>query len=313
MRRTLFLIKRPRCTMENIQWLSSDEKETTHSDEKEIIPQKCSRSDPSDANTLHKLVVRLKKKPFIGTEEIRLRYVEEKQREQSDEKDDVLKTEDTGKMFEMAICLAYDISYDGKYKYSMALPIRLKNRLLRLTELFPKCYHTAKRGSRYDFTSLENSELHLSAKTTKKGVGKVAPQVIGQSQPEKFCTILEIPFSTIDMLKRYLQTNMSSILSKLESYTFDCPTIYYNEGSDEITYIRKLTENPIDWNMYEYEWTCHWELWTNSSTLKIITPKGSVSLVEFQFHTKNRTNMAVRWFYQNVLTIFKDHFELISL
>ena len=33
----------------------------------------------------------------------------------------VLKTEDTGKMFEMAICYAYGIEYNGKYKYSMEL------------------------------------------------------------------------------------------------------------------------------------------------------------------------------------------------
>jgi hypothetical protein len=312
MRRSLFLIKRPRCTMENLQWLSSDEKEVSLSgDEKQ---DSIVLSAERVIKTLQKVEgVRLKKRPFIGTEESRLRYVEEKQREESDEKDDTLKTEDTGKMFEMAICLAYNIPYDGKYKYSMVIPTRLKNRLMKLTELFPKCFHTAKRGSRYDFTSVENSEIHLSAKTTKKGVGKVAPQVIGQSQPEKFCEMLEIPFSTIDKLKEYLQTNMSSILSKMENYTFDCPNIYYNEGTNEITYIRKLENKQIKWDEYEYEWTCKWELWTNSSTLKIKTSKGFISLAEFQFHTKSRTNMAIRWCYQNVLNIFKDYFEMVSL
>jgi len=313
MRRTLFLSKRPRCTMDDFKQLSSsDEKfNPSLSDEKDLFIQKDILKLTSD-----KEVIRLKKKPFIGSEEARLRYVEEKQKEESDEKDEkesILKTEDTGKMFEMAICLAYNIPYDGKYKYSMSLPYRLQNRLKKLTELFPKCFHTAKRGSRYDFTSIDDSNLHLSAKTTKKGVGKVAPQVIGQSQPEKFCSILQIPFSTIDFLKRYIQTNIHLILSKLENYTFDCPNIYYNESSDDITFIRKLSNKTIEWNNYDYEWTCHWELWANSSTVKIITPKGLISLVEFQFHTKNRTNMAVRWFYQNVISVFKDHFELISL
>ena len=28
-------------------------------------------------------------------------------------------TEDLGKMFEMAICLSYEVEYDGKYKYSL--------------------------------------------------------------------------------------------------------------------------------------------------------------------------------------------------
>lgn len=314
MRRTLFLIKRPRCTMDNLQWLSSDEKEVSlFSDEKEDSSNSIVRSPEKITKFVQVESIRLKKKPFIGTEENRLRYVEEKQKELLDEKDDILKTEDTGKMFEMAICLAYNIPYDGKYKYSMSIPTRLKSRLVKLTELFPKCYHTAKRGSRYDFTSVDNSEFHLSAKTTKKGVGKVAPQVIGQSQPEKFCKMLDIPFSTIDNLKEYLQKNMSSVLYKMENYTFDCPNIYYNEGTNEITYICKLEDKPIKWEEYEYVWTCNWELWTNSSTLKIKTPKGYVSLVEFQFHTKSRTNMAIRWFYENVLNTFKGHFEMVSL
>ena len=53
-----------------------------------------------------------------------------------------VKTEDTGKIFERAICLAYDIPYDGKYKYGLEEPTRLAPRLARLTELFPPCTHT---------------------------------------------------------------------------------------------------------------------------------------------------------------------------
>ena len=56
-----------------------------------------------------------------------------------------LQAEDTGKMFEMAICLAYGISYDGKYKYSMEIPEKLKLRLSKLIDIFPMCRHTAKR------------------------------------------------------------------------------------------------------------------------------------------------------------------------
>ena len=59
-----------------------------------------------------------------------------------------LKTEDTGKMFEMAICYAYDIEYNGKYKYSMELSEKLKERLSKLIEVFPisTCIHSAKNG-----------------------------------------------------------------------------------------------------------------------------------------------------------------------
>ena len=37
-------------------------------------------------------------------------------------------TEDLGKIFEMAICLEYEITYDGNYKYSMEDAINLKKK-----------------------------------------------------------------------------------------------------------------------------------------------------------------------------------------
>jgi hypothetical protein len=43
----------------------------------------------------------------------------------------VVKTEDTGKIFEMAICLVYNIPYEGVYKYSLEAATALKQRLLK--------------------------------------------------------------------------------------------------------------------------------------------------------------------------------------
>lgn len=221
-----------------------------------------------------------------------------------------LKTEDTGKMFEMAICLTYNIPYDGKYKYSMELPEKLKLRLSKLPDIFPMCKHTAKKGSRYDYTCLTDETKHLSAKTTKKGVGKVAPQVVGQSQPKKFCEIIGIEYSDISNLKKYIQTDIVSIIPILVNYTFDCPNIYYNESKNTIFYI--TLNNLIEWEKYDYEWTCDHTNWKNSSTLKIIFDKKSYALLEFQFHSKSRTNMAIRWCYENFLTVFKDKLCIIE-
>lgn len=220
-------------------------------------------------------------------------------------------TEDTGKMFEMAICLAYGIEYDGKYKYDMELPRALQGRLAKLPELFPKVTHSAKRGARYDFTCIEDPTKHLSAKTIKKGSGKVAPQVIGQAQPRKFCEEIGIPFTNITDLKQYIQSNITSILPKLVSYTFDCPNIYYHQEENKIWYIQMIKD--IDWNKMTYEWTKVGEDWNNSSTLKINTSRGFVALVEFQFHTSSRTNMAIRWCYDNILNIFRDNFSITIL
>lgn len=222
-----------------------------------------------------------------------------------------LLTEDTGKMFEMAICLAYGIDYDGKYKYDMELPNKLQPRLSKLPELFPKVTHSAKRGARYDFTCVDDPTKHLSAKTIKKGSGKVAPQVIGQAQPQKFCEELGIPYTNPSDLKSYIQTNITSILPHLVSHTFDCPNLYYHQEENKIWFIEMIKD--IDWSKMTYEWTKVGDDWNNSSTLKIKTSRGFVGLVEFQFHTSSRTNMAIRWCYDNVLDIFRDNFSVIML
>jgi hypothetical protein len=224
----------------------------------------------------------------------------------------MVQTEDLGKIFEMAICLLYGIQYDGHYKYDMELPNKLKPRLSQLLDLFPdKCRHTAKNGARHDFTSADETK-YLSAKSTKKAVGKVAPQVVGQAKPEKFCEELKIQYTTVSALKEYIQKNILDIIPVLMSYTFDCPNIYYNQEKDTIRYIT-LTERPIEWNSYQFRWTCDWTTWNNSSTLKIIIDGKETSLLEIQFHTKSRSNMAVRWFYDNFLELFKDHLTITSL
>lgn len=222
-----------------------------------------------------------------------------------------LKTEDTGKQFEMAICLAYGIPYDGKYKYSMEIPEKLKPRLSKLVDIFPDPHHTAKKGSRYDYTSSTDETKHLSAKSTKKGVGKVAPQVVGQTQPKKFCECMGIEYTTVPDLKKHIQTNILEILPILVNYTFDCPTIYYNHENNTIRYIT-LTA-PIQWDTYKFKWTCEWSEWNNSSTLKIVIEEKEYALLEFQFHTKSRTNMAIRWCYETFLTIFKENLSIIHL
>jgi len=221
-----------------------------------------------------------------------------------------IQTEDTGKIFEMAICLAYGIPYNGKYKYSMELPEKLKVRLSKLIDLFPMCRHTAKNGARYDYTSLSDDTKHLSAKSTKKGIGKVAPQVVGQSQPKKFCESIGIEYTTISKLKRYIQSDILKIIPVLVNYTFDCPNIYYNQEKNTIRFI--ILNTPIEWNKYEFKWTCDWTTWNNSSTLKIIFDKKEYPLLEFQFHTKSRTNMAIRWYYENFLTVFKENLSTID-
>lgn len=215
-------------------------------------------------------------------------------------------TEDLGKIFEYAICMVYGIPYSGPFRYSVENASVLRDRLTALPGLFPACTHTAARGARYDYTSLDGS-VHLSAKTSKNRMAKVAPQVIGQATPEKFCSLLGIDYTDAPTLKRYIQEHVVDILPTLVHCTFDCPNLYYNEARNTIKFVQLVT--PIDWSAYEMTWTKSWDVWNNSTTLKV----DGRSLLEIQFHSTGRTNMAIRWCYDAVLEIFADHFMIQTL
>lgn len=212
-------------------------------------------------------------------------------------------TEDTGKMFEKAMCLSYGVNYDGKYKYGMSEPEKLSKRLKGVVELYPGFTHTAGKGSRYDFT---NGPNHLSMKSVKKHNGKVCPPVIGQAQPMKFCELFNETYTTTPVLKEFIQTNTPKVLEKLIEFTFDCPIVFFVQSNQTIRLI-KMRE-PIDWVKYQMTWTRCPNEWKNSSTLKI----DGTPILEVQFHSKSRTNMAVRWYFENLLNKFSDFFEIIA-
>lgn len=220
-------------------------------------------------------------------------------------------TEDTGKIFEKAICLRYGIDYVGPYKYGLDKPNKIIPLLQSLPELFPQCHHTAEKGSRYDFTA-DDGLRHLSAKTSKRRQAKVAPQVFGQCSLEKLCQEMNWDFSEDRMaFKEKFQSSIMRLLQLFEYHTFDCDIIYYNEFRNEITYIKKLSD--INWEQFEFKWTKTWENWNNSTTLKIKIEEKYVPIFESQIHTKSRTNMANRWYFDNVLKYFPEHFNVIKL
>jgi hypothetical protein len=259
-----------------------------------------------------------------------------------------LKTEDTGKIFEKAICDAYGIPYDGPFQYSQDEVDKLTPRLKRLVtdNLFPMCAHTASKGARYDFTSVAGESggevLHLSAKSNKKKGGKVAPQVVGQATPQKFweeCSgsgtggsgsgsgsVASVESDPTDpaTLKKYIQENIAAIMPMLWRYTFDSPIVYYVRDTDQIRFIAPAvvatTAEQPDWASFQYSWTRSYDKWTNSTSLRVVTPGGggggggdTTTIMEFQFHTKSRQNMAIRWCIDKVLQVFAGHFKVTDL
>jgi hypothetical protein len=245
-----------------------------------------------------------------------------------------LKTEDTGKIFEKAICDAYGIPYDGPFQYSQAEVDKLTPRLKRIVtdNLFPMCAHTASKGARYDFTAVADFGLHLSAKSNKKKGGKIAPQVVGQATPQKFweeyvqfsggAGAAAVPGAATDptdpaTLKKYIQENIAAIMPMLWRYTFDSPIVYYVRDTDQIRFIASGGEEP-DWSAFQYTWSRSYDKWTNSTSLRVVAPGGGdgggdTTIMEFQFHTKSRQNMAVRWAIDKVLQVFAGHFTVVSL
>ena len=221
-------------------------------------------------------------------------------------------TEDLGKIFEKSICLLYDIEYDSKYKYSIEDAEKLKERLLKFKEVFPfNIIHSAKNGSRYDFTGLDDLNIKLSAKTSKKD-GKVCPQVIGQPTKKRFCEYFEIDNSCdLEEIKKYIENNLIKLLKKYYDFTFDCPIIYYNKHKNKLLFIKRNNMDninySIDWTKYNIEFS-HIKKnkkWGESSSISI----NNITIGEFQIHN-HRDCIKIRWAFENLLGLFKDYFNI---
>jgi len=218
-------------------------------------------------------------------------------------------TEDLGKIFEMAICLSFEIEYDGKYKYSLEEADIIKERIYKLKDAFPyKIKHIAKNGNKYDFVSLENEDIHLSAKTTKKD-GKVCPQVIGQPSKKKFCEFFGVDLQyNLEQIKQYIQDNVNALLNIYTLNTFDCPVIYYNKHKNLLLFV-KLKEN-INWTNFDitFSHVIKNKKWIESSSIII----NNNTIGEFQIHN-HRDCIKFRWSFEKILNLFKDNFEITYL
>lgn len=218
-------------------------------------------------------------------------------------------TEDLGKIFEMAICLLYDIEYDGKYKYSLEEAHSIKDKLHKLKDVFPvQLKHIAKNGNKYDFVSADDDKINLSAKTTKKDA-KVCPQVIGQPSRKKFCEFFGIDMlNNLEEIKTYIQTNVNALLEIYASNTFDCPIVYYNKYKNTMLFV-KLKEN-INWTNYDISFSHNLKnkKWNESSCIVI----NGITIGEFQIHN-HRDCIKFRWAFEKLLDLFKDNFEIVDL
>jgi len=228
----------------------------------------------------------------------------------NNQKQKTVLTEDLGKTFEMAICLLYEIEYDAKFKYSMEEATNIKYKLNKLKVEFPfKLKHISKNGNKYDFVSIDDDNIHLSAKTTKKNA-KVCPQVIGQPSKKKFCEFLGIDLHyNLEQIKNYIVMNVKSLLEIYALNTFDCPIVYYNKHKNMILFV-KLTES-INWTNYNVSFSHNIKnkKWNESSCIII---NDIITIGEFQIHN-HRDCIKFRWSFENLLKVFNDNFKIVDL
>lgn len=219
-------------------------------------------------------------------------------------KEPSVKTEDLGKVFEMAICMIYDTPFIGSYKYSYDEAKILAKKMKNLPKFFPNLTHTARGGGRYDFSF---GETKVSAKTNKKGGNKVCPQTIGQPTKKKFSERYGCEATPIK-IKEFIVENKLKLLPDYEKHTFDCPVLYYNSDKDTVSLIKQKI--PIDWSNYNYTFT-HQETnkkWNESTTLKL----NGKAIGEFQLQ-KHRDCAKFRWNFENVLSLFRRNFKIVRL
>jgi hypothetical protein len=222
-----------------------------------------------------------------------------------------------GITFEMAICLLFDIKYDGNYKYNLDNAIILKNRINKLKDIYSDNYnikHIAKNQNKYDFmiinkidNKIDNEIIYLNAKTSKKD-GKVCPQIIGQPSKKKFCEYFKIDLDSKEQIQEYIINNINKLLDEYLSNTFDSSIIYYNEHYNKLLFIK--LKNNINWIEYDIQFRhiIKNKNWNESSSILI----NNTSIGEFQIHN-NRDCIKFRWIIDKLLDLFNDNFEIINL
>jgi hypothetical protein len=217
-------------------------------------------------------------------------------------------TEKLGKTFEKSICKIFQTPFVGNYNYNTDEADKLSLRIQQLRTIFPHdLIHTAAKGGRYDFISSNNTDIKLSAKTTKSS-DKVCPQVIGQPSKKKFREHFGITDESTN-IKEYIQDNVNSMLDKYFEYTFDCPIVYYNDKKDLALLVTTIMT--IDWSSYTVDFSHRRKKtgqWNESTTISI----AGIVIGEFQVHN-HRDNIKFRWNFINILQNFAKHFEIIPL
>jgi len=166
--------------------------------------------------------------------------------------------------------------------------------------------HIAERQNKVDF-NLANGGT-LSVKTNQKGLGKVAPQVVGQASSTTFFPFFVsiipatlVPSTYAAKTQLFKVTVFSHIDKMLEIYwsnMFDCDYLIHiynvlnraNQITNNPKYIVLSKRDSPVWDRQKITFTQNLESWNESNTVKY----DGISIGEFQIHN-NRDNFKFRF------------------
>ena len=226
------------------------------------------------------------------------------------------KTEVIGISAEIAIADHFGIDIDKAYRERGSEDV--VKQLLPLVPIYFKNYdipnpikHVAEKGSLIDF--MLKGGKSLSVKSNQKGLGKVAPQSVGQASSktyfQKFSSIVDVPIPEKTLQKKILfkKTSLEKIDEVIKVYwdnLFNCDYIihFYDilDGNFNISTCPKALVleklNPPEWEKDKFSFSQTLASWNESNTVRY----NSVTIGEFQVHN-NRDCFKFRFNMKNLL------------
>ena len=237
--------------------------------------------------------------------------------------------ESIGISAEVAIAKSFNLDINDEYVYRSEQSI--VNLLLKndnIISIFKKEHipipieHVAEKQNPVDFL-LEGNKT-LSVKTNQEGLGKVAPQIIGQATSETYFRYLEKYFDNVLNLKKILsERNLEdtyearSMIFKWISMEFTYSILYMyweelfhcdyylhffnldNHLDPLKNYVFLKKKTPPEWDESKFSFTKTLDRWEESNTLKYC----GISIGEFQVH-RNRNCFKFRFNMKGIMEVF---------
>ncbi|MBD8941478.1 MAG: hypothetical protein EGR71_02900 [Clostridiales bacterium] len=237
--------------------------------------------------------------------------------------------ESIGISAEVAIAKSFGVKVNPYYEARAEraiVDLLLKNdnvkRIFDIESIPAPIEHIAEGQNPVDFVLTGNKSL--SVKTNQEGLGKVAPQMIGQPTAETYFTYLERYFSDFSLrdeliaegmgdtyesrsyiFKKNSMNNTAAVVDMYWRNLFDCD--YYlhffnldNYANPLNNYVLLGKSEPPEWDNSKFSFTQSLSNWNESNTLKYC----GISMGEFQVH-RNRNCFKFRFNMKGIMDLLR--------